>query len=78
MAYFSPRTAHISIQEPDRARERPVLDLEGIHIGCTAAFSPLVDRTSIEDNREDDRPAVLAAPDVEMPGEFLVVAKRSK
>jgi len=81
MADLRPRPAHIGIQEADRPREGPILDLDDLFIGggpLSAAHSSLADRTSFQDDRENDRAAVLATPDVEMLGEVLVLAKRSE
>jgi hypothetical protein len=78
MAHLGFRTAQIGIQEADASGESAFLDLNDIHIGFTTALSPLVDRASLQENGENDCPAIIATPYVEILGEFLVIKRAGR
>lgn len=78
MAHFGSRTAQIGIQEANASGEGAFLYLNDIHIIFTTSLSPLVDCASLQENSENDCPAIIATPDVEIPGELLVIEGSSR
>lgn len=71
IAHLGPRPAQVRVQQPDRARERPVSDFHNFFINyrlpATVPVLVPTDRAALEQDGKDDGSAVMACHSVECP-----------